>query len=443
MYLRFLKFILSIIFLMFIFLKNGYSSSIDGTQYPLMPTPFNRLLSTNEVQGHTERYFADTGKIQPITEDLWSKNPQLQKNNVKIYGWVAPSYNISSSKNSNIPLAFDIVPNTLVLDQFVLSVERIPNTVQTENIDFGFNLTNILGIDYRYTIAQGVFSGQLYKNNNLYGDDPVEFLGQFYFPKVAKGMLVTVGRYLSPIGIESIFAPSSNFLTHSLSMTYNAYTMTGINSVVQLNKQLNILLGLHSGVDMTPWSAGAHPSLQFLMRWVSDNNNESLYGGIVSLNNGQFSGNHDNLQQLSLNWTHSTNERFKNSSEIDYLYQFNAAKGGSCNFGKIQSFGGGGGCGSIIPGLSNAIGFVNISSLQLFEKDLLSFRFDFFNDPQGQRTGYPTPYTDFSLGLSHALNSYIKIRPELRYEKAYKASPYNNGTKSEQTTFNIDTIVLI
>lgn len=438
----FLRFIFSLIFFIFIFFKNSYSDSNCSTQSRVMPTPFTDIFITTEYPGPVIG-IADTNMIQPINKDLWTRYPELKTKNIKIYGWVSPSYNISSSHNSNIPLAFDIVPNTLVLDQFVLRAERLPNTLQTQNIDFGFNLTNILGIDYRYTIAQGVFSGQLYQDNNLYGDDPTEFFGQIYFPQIANGMLVTIGRYLSPTGIESIFAPSSNFLTHSLTVTYNAYTMTGINSVIQFNKQFNMLLGLHGGVDTTPWASGSHPSLQFLLRWVSENNNDSLFGGVVSLNNGQFTNNKDNLQQLSLNWTHRANEKFKNSSEIEYLYQFNAAQGGSCNFGPTQSFGGGGGCGPVINGLSNAIGFVNISSIQLFEKDLLSFRFDIFNDPQGQRTGYPTPYADFSLGLSHALNSYIKIRPELRYEKAYKATPYNRGTKSEQTTFNIDTIVLI
>lgn len=436
-----LKFTLYWLFSCFIYI-NVHADQTYSVQNRAMPTPFSGNFTSTEYPGPVLG-IADTSMIQPINQDLWTRYPELQKINLKMYGWIAPSYNVSSSSNSNIPLAFNIVPNKLVLDQFVFRTERLPDTVQTQNIDFGFRITNILGIDYRYTVAQGVFSGQLYQNNNLYGDDPIEFWGQIYIPNIAKGMLITVGRYASPTDIESTYSPYSDFLTHSLSMTYDTYTMTGINSVIQFNKQISFLIGLHSGSDMAPWAPGAHPSFQFLTRWVADDNNDSLMGSVASLNNGEFTGDHDNLQQMTLTWTHRFNEIFKNSSEIDYLYQFNAALGGSCNFGPTKSFGKGGGCGPIIPGLSNAIGIVNISSINLFENNVLSFRFDFFNDPQGQRTGYPTPYIDATLGLSHAFNSYIKIRPEIRHEKAFNATPYNNGTKQQQTTFNIDTIFLI
>ncbi len=420
----------------------SYSAQTDNLTTRTMPTPFDKQFVRTEYPGPIIGV-EDKSQINPMTQDLWTKYPELKKKNIKIYGWVEPSYNVSSSNSSNIPMSFDIVPNKLVLDQFVLTAERLPNTLQTQNIDFGFKIMNILGIDYRYTIAQGIFSSQLYQNNNLYGDDPLEFFGQIYIPHIAEGMLITIGRYSSPTDIESSLAPFSNFLTHALTMTYDAYTETGINTVVQLNKQINILLGFHGGINMAPWAAGAHPSFQFLLRWVAADNNDSIIGGTSALNDGQFTGNHDNLQQLTLTWTHRFNEHFKNASEFNYFYQFNAAQGGSCNFGPRKSFGDGGGCGPIIPGLSNAVGFLNIFSMKLFQQDLLSFRFEFFNDPQGQRTGYPTPYVDFSLGLIHAFNSYLKIRPEIRYDKAFKATPYNNGTKSEQTTFNIDTVMLL
>lgn len=437
--------ILKLIFLTLLFILSSsiiYSEEVITQDNRFMPTPFSDVFSSQDYPGPVlGTSYQEI--IQPITQDLWQRYPELKKLNLKISGWIEPSYNISSSNNSNIPLAFNIVPNQLVLDQFVMHVERAPNTLQTEKIDYGFRVSNILGIDYRYTVSQGIFSGQLSQNNNLYGDDPVEFSGQIYVPNIAQGMLITIGRYFSPSDIESTFAPFSDFLTHSLSITYDIYTMTGINSILQLNKQTSLLFGLHSGSDMAPWAAGAHPSFQFLTRWVANDNNNSILGGISSLNNGKFKGDHDNLQQFSLTWTHRFNQNVKHSAEIVYLYQFDAPLGGNCNFGPIKSFGGGGGCGPIIPGLSNALGIVNISSVKFLESNTLSFRLDLFNDPQGQRTGYATPYIDASLGITHWCNSYIKIRPEIRHEKAFKAKPYNNGTKSEQTTFNIDTIVLI
>lgn len=85
------------------------------------------------------------------------------KSRIKIYGWLNPSYNLSTSKNSNIPLSYAVIPNSVQMSQAVLRIERQPNTVQTDHVDWGFRLSNVYGIDYRYTIAKGWFGGQYFK----------------------------------------------------------------------------------------------------------------------------------------------------------------------------------------------------------------------------------------------------------------------------------------
>src|ERR1700739_2967066 len=77
----------------------------------------------------------------------------LHGNRISIYGWVDPSVNFSTSKYSNLPLSYDIVPNRVELDQAMLLIERNPNTVQTDHIDWGFRLEGLYGIDYRFTTA--------------------------------------------------------------------------------------------------------------------------------------------------------------------------------------------------------------------------------------------------------------------------------------------------
>ena len=120
------------------------------------------------------------------------------KSRIKIYGWVNPSFNWSSSKSSNVPMSYGIVPNHFELDQVVLRIERQPNTVQTDHVDWGFRLSNVWGMDYRYTTAKGIFSNQLLKHNNLYGYDPVEAYALLYIPHVAQGLVLKVGRFISP-----------------------------------------------------------------------------------------------------------------------------------------------------------------------------------------------------------------------------------------------------
>ena len=120
-----------------------------------------------------------------------------------VYGWVTGSFNDSSSKMANTPDSYAIVPNRLEMEQAVLRFEREPDTVQTSSIDWGYRITNLYGIDYRYTAAGGDFSDQLLKNNRLYGWDPLEYYGDLYIPGIADGLSIRLGRYISPPDIEA------------------------------------------------------------------------------------------------------------------------------------------------------------------------------------------------------------------------------------------------
>ena len=53
-------------------------------------------------------------------------------------------------------------------------------------------------------------------------------------------------------------------------------------------------------------------------------------------------------------------------------------------------------------------------------------RLEFFDDAQGQRTGFAGLYTDFTVGLSFKPRKSIIIRPELRYDYNEESRPFEN-----------------
>jgi hypothetical protein len=53
----------------------------------------------------------------------------------------------------NIPESYAIVPNRIELDQGVVRIERVPDTVQTDHVDWGFRFSPMYDIDYRWTTA--------------------------------------------------------------------------------------------------------------------------------------------------------------------------------------------------------------------------------------------------------------------------------------------------
>ena len=379
-----------------------------------------------------------TAPIYPLQKALgWTKT------HFRIYGWVDPGGNISSSKHSNAPTSYYIIPNNVVLDQAGLKFDWQPNTVQTDHVSLGFLATTVFGTDYRYTTSKGFFSDQLLQHNNKYGFDPAELYGLIYFPKIADGMILKLGRFISPADIEAQWATDNYLYSHSLMFTVDPYTFTGAQATFKLGSYWQLEVGVHAGNDMAPWSHSAQINGLLMARWVSKDNNNSLYGGINSLGNGNYTQQHDNLQMLVMTWGHKFNETFHMMTEAYYMWENHALTGGSVINGPAQPFFTGVGPGVLIPGTERAIGAVNYFQILVSKKDYFSIRTDFLDDPQAGRTGYATWYSSHTLGFVHYFNDYIRIRPEIRYERAYAdgITPYDNGTKKDQYTAAMDLII--
>lgn len=367
----------------------------------------------------------------------------LTKGHFRIYGWVDAGGNISSSKHSNAPAAYDISPNSVSLDQAIIKLERQPNTVQTDHFDYGFLFTSIFGTDYRYTTGKGYFSDQLLKHNSRYGYDPAEIYGILYFPKVADGMILKVGRFISPADIEAQWAPDNYLYTHSLMFTADPYTFTGAQATFKLGSHWQLEVGVHAGNDMAPWSNSASINGLLMARWVSDNNNNSIYGGINSLGAGKAKNNHDDLQMAVATWGHRFSGSVHMMTELYYMWQKNALVGGTVIDAPAQDFYTNVGPGNLIPGTTTAVGAVNYFQIKLSGKDYLSIRNGYLSDPQGNRTGYATKYSDHTIGFVHHFNSLLMVRPEIRYERAYADGvlPYDNGVRKDQYSAAMDVIM--
>ena len=181
--------------------------------------------------------------------------------------------------------------------------------------------TTIFGTDYRYTTGLGYFSDQLLKHNNKYGVDPAEIYGLIYFPKIADGMLLKLGRFISPADIEAQWATDNYLYTHSLMFTVDPYTFTGAQATFKLGSYWQLEVGLHGGNDMAPWSGSAQLNGLLMARWVSHDNDDSIYGGINSLGNGHYTRQHDDLQMVVATWGHKFNNTLHMMTEVYYLWQ--------------------------------------------------------------------------------------------------------------------------
>ena len=417
---------------------HGGLPTVDGSNGRCLPSPIVGPYPVSEWDGSPVIGLPSEGTDYPLQKALG-----LAKSRFKVYGWASIGGNLSTSHDSNAPTAYNLVPNRVVLDQVIIRLERQPNTVQTDHADWGFLVDNIYGIDYRYTIAKGIFSDQLLKKNNLYGYDPTQVYALLYLPKIAQGMLLKVGRFISPADIEAQWAPDNYLYSHSLMFAVDPYTFSGAQATIRFSPYWQIELGVHGGNDVALWSNSAHLNGLAMFRWVSRNNNNSVYAGINSVGSGQYSNNHDNLQMAVATWGHRFNGTVHMMTEGYYLWQFNSLVGGTVIDGPGQRFYENTGAGAFTPGLAHAVGAVNYFQVLLGAKDYLSIRNDLLMDPQGNRTSYATSYSSHTIGLVHSFNSLLRIRPEVRYERAYAAgaTPYNNGLKRDQFQVAADVVI--
>ena len=232
------------------------------------------------------------------------------------------------------------------MDQAVIRIKPGLDTVQTDHVDIGFRSTFMYGVDYRYFTAGGWFSNQLLKENNLYGFDPTEQYVEIYIPWVTEGMAVRVGRWTSLPDIETVFAPENYMGSHSLLMTYDTYTQTGIMATFKLSEQWEVQAALHSGTDMAPWYPGAVPTGAFGIRWVSKSNDDAFYGWLNAINDARFRhfevdgqpAGHDNYNYVVGTWQHRFNEYLITRTEGYFMWQRDAVVGGTPTIGPPHEF---------------------------------------------------------------------------------------------------------
>jgi hypothetical protein len=388
---------------------------------------------------------------------------------IRTYGWLDAGIELSTSKHSNYPLSYNDVPNDPQIDQAIFRIDKEPDTVQQDHFDWGFRLTNLYGVDYRYTTMEGVLSNQLLLRNQTNGYDPVEVYAVGYFPRFGQGTTLQVGRYISPPDIEANLAPQNFLYTHSLMFTFDCYTQMGALFTTMLSKTWTIMYGLNFDTDTAAWDPSEHfPTGLLLARYVTPSNRNSVLFGVDAINASQqfktwtkgtyiqqstgevlpMTWGHDNLQQFNVTWSHVFNSGFQNQFETYYLYSLNAYEGGTINNYNVATggpvyLGAGGGPGTFLPGMSNALGVVDYLEYHYAPNSFLSFRTDYLNDPRGWRSGFPTAYGSLTLGVTHHFANNFEIRPEVREERAFRGgiTPYDNGTRAYQSEFGMDGIV--
>ena len=416
----------------------GDPAPVDGPPYPFSVWPYGGSVVIGQP-------WTQAG---PLMSAIWggSHGDWWKKNGIQIYGWLNGGANVSTSKGggySNFPEAY-AEREGFELDQQVLYIERQPDTVQTDHVDWGFRISALYGLDYRFTTSNGFLSDQLLTHNHENGFDMPMFYFDLYVPQVADGMDIRVGRYISLPDIEAQLAPNNYTYSHSLTYTFDCYTQLGLNTTIKLNNHWMVQAGVSPGCDTMPWTNSAKVTFNACIGYTWSEGRDNIYTCDNSLNDGRYAYN--NLQAFYTTWYHkySKDSRWHAATETWYQYEkdtpnilnpaaqsllINGANGAICN--DIEA----------LTCLAPDYAVVNYQEYQMSKHDYLSIRNEFFDDFVGQRTGTKSKYTEHMLGWGHWVGTTVLFRPELRWEHSYDAPAYDNGTRHSQLTFASDVIL--
>jgi hypothetical protein len=365
----------------------GVPPAVDSPPFPY---------STWPLGGTPAIGYPDT-RGGPLMDTLYcsAAGDFFKKSRIKLFGWLDPGFNFSTSTSKfdkvsgiggNYPLAYDVYPNYIQLDQATLYIERAPDTVQTDHVDWGFRLANLFGTDYKYTFAHHIFSGQYLRQHHTYGYDPVMFYLDVYIPQVAEGLNIRIGRYISIPDIEAQLAPDNPMYSHSLLYSYDPYTQVGIVATLRLSKNVTLQLEFSGGNDIVPWdSRYTQPTPAGCISLTTNSGYDNVYLCANGINDGKYGYN--NINMLVGTWYHKFNERWHMATEAWYMYEKDVpsvlvptnkfilnANGAVCKPGQITCY-------------APEYAIVNYLLYKTSPKNYIGLRNEVFNDLRGQGTG--------------------------------------------------------
>ena len=437
----------------------GSSSPQSTPPYPFTEWPYGG----STALGVTRPNSVDSPLMVAIANTELGKS--MNAAHVQVYGWINGGGNISTNTvrpGGNWPSSYMYTPNTVQLDQAVIYIERLPDTVQKDHIDWGFRVSAIYGENYRYTTSYGLASYQLLGHNLVNGYDFPMVYGELYVPYVADGILFRLGRFISIPDIEAQLAPNNYMYSHSLTYTFDNYTNEGLQATLALNKNWFVQAGVVIGTEATVWhwgqtvpnpfpnqvfpgttmpkDPGAKPSLTFGVRWQSDSGNDNIYLVADAINDGTWGYN--NLQWYGVTWYHKFDDKWHFSWETYTLsqknvlnitdpagiianggYPFTPANGVKFNAPNFAI------CSDpkAVTCTASVVASVMYINYKVTPLDNISLRLEYYYDEQGQRTGVATRYGEIGLGLQHWFSPQIELRPEVTYYRSFNAPAFNGN----------------
>lgn len=364
-------------------------------------------------------------------------------------GWIETGFTgnfASPSDHQNFGRLFDDRSNELLLNQFVVTAERMLDPKTPDRFDWGFKFQALYGSDARYTKSTGLLD--LVTNSTVQPDIPeVWLLAHIPLAGTTGGLDWKLGKYQTGIGAEMSDPRMNPFYSHSYIFNFGApFNVFGALATLHARPWLDIYAALSRGVNVT---------------FDDPNNSVAFYGGFGgSSNDGRFSymamthigpedpnDNHDYRYLSAITLTWKVTDRFKSITDLNYIYEGSVSATG---YGVAQYF-----TYAINDWLTVGVRGEVWRDADGFFVAQFAANNDFIHFELGDDTAFDprtvgggrTTYGAITAGLNFAPSmpkplTGLMIRPEIRYDRSLNGTrPFNDSSDVDMVTVGVDVIL--
>ena len=370
-------------------------------------TAINSPKTLKKHKTHTTHKVHYKGEAKPAPAAAQNNKPS----DFKVTGYLDGSYNHlirNKFTSGSFDRVFDLVPNGFTLQQAATTLAYQPSQ------GFGALLNLIAGHDASLIAPYGLNPSSQFDSQTFAVD-----LTQAYLQYVKGPVTLMGGIFLTLVGVEQIDPTQNANFSRSILFYNTPDTHTGVRGIYAVNDKLTLTLGVNDGWDnIRDWSR--RKTIEFGMSYTVN----PMFSFSLQGYNGQ-----ERATPRTAFGPEGTR------SLIDFIATLNATDKLTLIVNTDY------GCQSTatLPtgGLGSAVwyGIAGYANYKFNEKWRTSLRGEYFNDPNGFRTGVMQNWRELTLTIGYIPLKNLEVRAEARHDFSNTNSflNSNNITASNNT----------
>ncbi|PKM12984.1 MAG: porin [Gammaproteobacteria bacterium HGW-Gammaproteobacteria-3] len=372
----------------------------------------------------------DRGVVESLTDFNVNETSLLKNLGFTVGGWVEGG--IAGNPDDpddgfNGPVTFNDRANEFNMHQLYGFIERAVDS-EAGQWDLGFRADVLYGTDARFT-TQANFDDKLIvdSESRLYKLAFPQVYAELFAP-IGNGITTKIGHFYTIIGNEVVTAPDNFFFSHAYTMQYGEpFTHTGILASYPVNNNISVTGGVVTG-----WDSFFQQPANFLggASYTTDDEKTSIAFSMITGDVGDNPIPDHNRTMYSIVINHDFTDKLHYTLQHDMGIEESYAGNSSAKWYGVNQY--------VTFDVNNEVS--------------TGVRFEWFRDEDGVRVapigtgntfpgGVPNHYFAVTAGLNYAPVSWLKLRPEVRYDWATEGKPFDDLSEDNQFLISADAII--